>query len=449
MTIETLQTQISGKIILPNDPDYDEMRQVFLGSVDRRPALIVRVANNQDVLSVIAFARDNQLPLAVRSGGHSSVGYGVVDDGVVIDLRDMHSIEVDDETHTAWAQAGATAAQVTDYLDKHNYVLGFGDTGSVGVGGITVGGGIGYLVRKFGMTIDNLLAAEVATADGQLLSVDENDHPDLFWAIRGGGGNFGVVTRFKFRVQPLTQVYGGMLVLPATTDVITGCINSTLYAPDELSVIFNIMPAPPMPFLAPELHGKLIVMALLMYAGDPADGEKVIAPLRSLATPLADMVRPMRYKEIFFPEDKSYRPLSIAKTMFMKFVDEKVAQTILDQLNNSDAAMRAVQLRILGGAMARVAADATAYAYRTSSILTNVATFYTGPADYAQRETWVHDTARSLDQGEKGAYVNFLGDEGESGVRSAYPDKTWQRLLKIKEQYDPTNLFRLNQNIHK
>ncbi len=437
-----------GKIISPGDADYDEARQVFAGGIDRKPAMIIRAANDQDVLKVIAFAQENNLPLAVRSGGHSSAGHSTVDDGVVLDLRDMHSIEVDEHTRTAWVQAGATASQVTDYLDSYNLVLGFGDTGSVGVGGITLGGGIGYLVRKFGMTIDNLLAAEIATADGQLLTVDEQQHPDLFWAIRGGGGNFGVVTKFKFRVHPLAQVYGGMLMLPATPAVIAGCINSTLHAPEELSVIFNVMPAPPMPFLAPELHGKLAVMALMMYAGDPIDGEKVIAPIRALATPLADMVRPMRYKEIFFPEDKSYHPLAIAKTMFMKSVDENMAQTILDQLNNSDAAMRAVQLRILGGAMATVAADATAYAYRTSPILTNIATFYTGSADYEQRKTWVRETARMLDQGEKGAYVNFLADEGEAGVRSAYPDKTWQRLLKIKKQYDPTNVFRLNQNIH-
>jgi FAD/FMN-containing dehydrogenase len=447
MTIENLKSQISGKVILPSDANYDEMRQVFMGSIDRKPAVIVCVANEKDVVTVIEYAKENNLPLAVRSGGHSNAGHCTVDDGVVLDLRDMNAIEVDAQTQTAWVQSGATAEQVTKHLDAQNFVVGFGDTGSVGVGGITTGGGIGYLVRKFGMTIDNVLAAEIVTAEGKMLTVDDHNHPDLFWAIRGGGGNFGVVTRFKYRLHPLTQVYGGVMILPATPAVIAGCIQMAFKASEEFSAIFNIMPAPPMPFLPPELHGKPAVMALMMYAGDPAAGEKEIAALRSLAKPLADMVRPMRYREIFFPEDKSYRPLALSKNMFMKSVDENLAQTILDQLNKSDAAMRAVQLRVLGGAMAKVPADATAYAHRTTPIMTNVATFYTGPDDYKKREDWLHEMVNLLDQGEHGTYVGFLGDDGEAGVHLAYPDKTLQRLREIKKQYDPTNFFHLNQNI--
>lgn len=447
MTFDTLQSQLTGKIILPSDPQYDQLRQVVPGGIDRKPAVIVRVANTQDVSTVVNFARTSGLPLAIRSGGHSSVGYGVVDDGIVLDLRDLKTITVDPPNHTVWVESGATAAQVTNELDTFDQVLGFGDTGSVGVGGITLGGGIGFLVRQYGLTIDNLLAAEIVTADGQILQVDHTHHPDLFWAIRGGGGNFGVVTRFQFKTYPLAQVYGGMMVLPATPAVIAGGVQAALTAPPELSAIFNVMPAPPMPFLPSEIHGQLIVMALLMYAGDPVAGKGVVDTFRSLATPLADMVRPMRYKEIFFPEDPSYHPLAAARTMFMKSVDEKLAQEMLEQLNHSDAPMRVVQLRALGGVMAKVSPEATAYAHRLAPLLTNVAAFYSGPADHQQKVEWVNQTVRILDQGEPGAYVNFLGDEGEQGVHSAYPEKTWERLVAVKQQYDPLNLFKLNQNI--
>lgn len=447
MNTDSLKSLIQGAVILPGDSQYDEMRQTFLGGIDKKPAVIVLVATSQDVSQVILFAQENNLPLAVRSGGHSSVGHCCVDDGVVIDLRNMNKVEIDELKQTAWVQAGATASQVTEQLDTKGFVLGFGDTGSVGVGGITVGGGIGFLVRKFGLTIDNLLAAEVVTADGNIVNTSEKENPDLFWAIRGGGGNFGIVTKFNFKLHSLPQAYGGMMMLPATPQVIAGCMNLALQAPHELSAIFNVMPAPPMPFLPAEQHGKMAVMALMMFAGDPAEGEKVMAPFRALATPLADMVKPMRYKEIFFPEDKSYHPLAISQTMFMHAVDETIAQTILDQLNKSDAAMRAVQLRPLGGAAAQIAVDATAYAHRSAQLMVNIATFYTGQEDRQKRADWVKDTAQALDQGEDGAYVNFLGDDGEERLHSAYPGKTWDRLLEIKKKYDPKNVFRLNQNI--
>jgi FAD/FMN-containing dehydrogenase len=235
--------------------------------------------------------------------------------------------------------------------------------------------------------------------------------------------------------------------LPATASVIAGCLKEAISAPNELSAIFNVMPAPPMPFLASEYHGKLIVMALMMYAADPKNGERVIQAFRQLAPPVADMVRPIRYREIFFPEDESYHPLAISKTMFMNNVDENTAQIVLDQLNSSDASMRVVQMRALGGAMGEVASDATAFAHRKSPILANVAAFYTGPTDYEKRKTWVDETVEKIHQGDSGAYVGFLGDEGERRVRAAYPGATWDKLQKIKTQYDPTNLFRLNQNI--
>lgn len=447
LSIPNLRTRVSGRVIGPDDADFDEARRVFIGGIDRRPAVIVRVADATDVATVIGVARDTGLELAVRSGGHSSIGHGVSEGGIVLDLADMKAIDIDLEARTAWAEAGLTAAEYSAAAWEHGLATGFGDTGSVGIGGITVGGGVGYLARKHGLTIDALIAADVVTADGELVRVDADHHPDLFWAIRGGGGNFGVVTRFQFRLHDVPSFVGGMLILPASPEVIAGFIAAAEAAPEELSTIANVMPCPPMPFVAEEHHGKLVVFALMACAGDPAASERALAPFRGLATPLADMLKPMPYPEIYGPEDDDYHPLAITRTMFVERIDIPVAATIVEHLEASDAAMRVAQLRVLGGAMARVPADATAFAHRDSRIMVNIATFYEGPTDRDRRAAWVGAFAAALRQDDHGAYVNFLADEGEERIRAAYPGATWDRLTEIKGRYDPANLFRLNQNI--
>lgn len=441
-----LPTDIAGRIMRPEDDDYDATRQILSGAYDRRPAAIVRAVNADDVARVIRFARETGTELAVRAGGHSNAGHSSTEGGIVLDLRDMDALEIDPDSRTAWAEGGLTAGKVTSALAEHGFAIPFGDTGSVGIGGLTLGGGVGYLVRRYGMTIDNLLAAEVVTADGELLRVDADQHPDLFWAIRGGGGNFGVVTRFQYRLQPLDGIVGGMLVLPATPETIAGFIAAAEAAPEELSTIANVMSAPPMPFLPEEAHGTLVILAMLAFSGDAADGERALAPFRALAEPLADMLRPMSYPEMFPPEDPDYHPTAAATTMFLDHVGRDVAETILRHLEASDATMRVAQLRVLGGAMSRVPADATAFAHRSSRIMVNLAAFY-GADDREQREAWVAGFARALDQGDAGAYVNFLVDEGPDRVRAAYPGATWDRLAEVKATYDPTNLFRLNQNV--
>jgi FAD/FMN-containing dehydrogenase len=371
----------------------------------------------------------------------------VVDDGIVLDLSDLRALDIDPVGRVAWVQPGLTAGEYTLAAAEHGLATGFGDTGSVGIGGITLGGGVGFLSRKHGLTIDSLLAAEMVTADGQLLHVDAERHPDLFWAIRGGGGNFGVATRFLFQLHPVDMVVGGMLILPATPDVIASFVAEADAAPNELSTIANIMAAPPMPFLPPEVHGQLIVMGLMVYAGDIEAGEQAVAPFRALAEPLADMVRPMHYPEVFMPEEEGYHPTAAARTLFVDKIDRGDAGTMIEYLRASDASMRVVQVRVLGGAVSRVRPDATAYAHRDAPIMLNVAAFYEGPDDRPRREAWVADFAAALDQGDDRAYVNFLGDEGPQRVRAAYPGETWDRLAAIKARYDPTNLFRVNQNI--
>jgi FAD/FMN-containing dehydrogenase len=447
LSLPELRTSVHGRVIAPDDEGYDEARAVFIGGVDRRPAVIVRVADATDVATVIALARETGLELAVRSGGHSSVGHGVSEGGIVIDLSDMKAFDVDVATRTAWAETGLTAAEYSAAAWVHGLATGFGDTGSVGIGGITLGGGVGYLVRKYGLTIDDLLAADIVTADGELLRVDADHHPDLFWAIRGGGGNFGVVTRFQYRLHEVPSFVGGLLVLPATAEVVAGFIAAAEAASDELSAIANVMPCPPMPFVPEADHGKLVILALMGYAGDAEAGERALAPFRALGKPIADMLNQMPYPQIYPPEDDSYHPLAISKTMFVDRIDLPVAETIMEHLEASDAAMRVAQLRVLGGAVARVPSDATAFAHRASRIMVNVATFYEGADDKDRRAAWVDGLVAALQQDDRGAYVNFLGDEGEERIRAAYPGATWDRLAAVKARYDPANLFRLNQNI--
>jgi FAD/FMN-containing dehydrogenase len=445
--VRRLRAAVDGRIITPGNGGYDQARAIFYGGFDQRPAVIVRPTDASDVSQVISIAREHGLELAVRSGGHSLAGHSTTDGGIVLDLGDMKALEIDPTQRTAWAQTGLTAGAYTSAANAYGLATGFGDTASVGIGGITLGGGIGYLVRKHGLTIDDLLAAEVVTADGHLLRVDADNHPELFWAIRGGGGNFGVATRFQYRLHPVDTILGGLLVLPATPEVIAGFLALADAAPEELSTIANVMPAPPLPFLPADHHGKLVMMATVAYAGDLEAGERVVAPLRALATPLADLVKPMPYPQIYPPEEEGYQPTAVGHNMFTDTIDERVAGTILEYLQVSTAPLSVAQLRVLGGAMARVPAQATAFAHRTSRHMVHVAAVYQHPEDAAEHRAWVDRFAAALQHGQARAYVNFVGDEGQARVHDAYPSPTWERLAAIKARYDPTNLFHHNQNI--
>ncbi|PZF81598.1 FAD-binding oxidoreductase [Jiangella anatolica] len=451
LDVSALRTRFRGQVVAPGDAGYDAARRLFYGGLDPRPAVVIRPADAAEVAGVVTLARETGLELSVRCGGHSLVGHSVVDSGIVIDLAGLRAIAVDVEERTVWAQAGLTAGDVTNTVSEHGLAIGFGDTGTVGIGGITTGGGVGFLSRKYGMTIDNVLAAEVVTADGQILQVDAENHPDLFWAIRGGGGNFGVVTRFKYRLHQVPGVVGGMLMLPATPDVVHGFLREAAAAPDELSVIVNVMTAPPMPFIPADLHGQLVALGLVCYAGPADEGEKVLAPIRALAEPLADFVRPITYAEMFPAEEGGgggeFHPTATARTLFADELSLDTVTRVLNQLETAPAPMRVTQFRPLGGAIARIADDATAYAHRGRPFMVNVAAFLDGPDTRPEREQWVLETAAIAENGDPGAYVNFLGEDGARRAREAYPGATWERLTQVKRQYDPENLFRHNVNI--
>ncbi|GAA0949549.1 FAD-binding oxidoreductase [Nonomuraea longicatena] len=445
--VNQLVSEFGEQVITPDDPRYESARTVYQGVIDRRPAAIVRARDAEQVARIVTIAREHDVDLAVRGGGHSSAGHGVCDGGLVLDLADLNKIDIDVAGRTAWAGGGTSAGDYTTAAGEHGLVTGFGDTGTVGIGGITLGGGIGFLVRKYGLSIDDLLAAEVVTADGAILHTDADTHPDLFWAIRGGGGNFGVVTRLKFRLHELPSIVGGMLMLPATAETIQGFAEAAEAAPPELSAIANVMAAPPMPFLPEDQHGKLVILAMMCYAGGPEDGERALAPFRALATPLADMLQTMPYSGMYPPEEDDFRPVAAARTMFVDRIDRAAAELIVERLGSAPAPMVATQFRVLGGAMAEVSADATAFAPRTSRIMVNLAAIYENLEERPVHEAWVEDYVAAMRQSDHAAYVNFLGDEGEERIRAAYPNGTYERLAKIKAVYDPTNFFRLNQNI--
>jgi FAD/FMN-containing dehydrogenase len=442
-----LAPDLRGQVLTPDDPAYAEARTVFAAHIDRRPALIARVAGADDIARVIAHARQTGSELAVRGGGHSPAGHGVSDGGIVIDLSALRSFELDAAARTAWAGAGLTAGAFTVAAGEHGLATGFGDTGSVGIGGITLAGGIGFLARKHGLTIDNLLAADIVTADGRPRRVDAQTEPELFWALRGGGGNFGVVTRLQYRLHPLDTVLGGLLVLPATPHVITDLIAAADAAPDELTTIANLMPAPPLPFLPEQVHGSPVVMAKMVYAGDLQAGQRAVAPLRALADPIADLMRPMKYPEIY-PDEQRHRLATVARTTFADSLDPRQAETILARIGESSAIMAACEIRVLGGATARVPTDATAFAHRHRRIMLNLAAIYDpSTAERSEHAAWVRRLFAELDDGHPAAYAGLLADEGQDRVRAAYPGTTWQRLAAIKATHDPDNLFRLNQNI--
>jgi FAD/FMN-containing dehydrogenase len=425
--IEMLGSMLRGSVIAPHHPDYDAVRMVALAQFDRRPAAIVRVANAADIAAALNFAQATDLPVAIRSGGHSTSGFSCADGALVIDVRDLNRIEIDAGARTAWAGAGMTAGEVTHAVEQHGLIVGFGDSATVGIAGLTLGGGIGYLVRKHGLTIDSLLAVEIVTATGDILIADENQHADLFWALRGGGGNFGVVTRFKYRLHPLPSFTGGPLVLPPTPEVVAGFAALADAAPEELSAI-----------------------AMMAYAGDPEAAAKALAPFRALATPLADLIATAPYSSLYMLDPPAeMRPMVAIRSRFTDRFGIEEARALVAAAHSSTAPMSMAQIRVLGGAHAAIPADATAFGHRNSRFMVSFLAMYGGGPDaVAAQERWVSESLASVVPGGAGTYDNFLGaGDGHDGITAAYPTRTLQRLRQVKQIYDPQNLFRLNTNV--
>jgi FAD/FMN-containing dehydrogenase len=439
---------IRGTVILPDDDTYEQAREVHSATIDRWPLAIVQAATTADVARTVRFARDTGLELAVRGGAHSVAGFGTSEGGIVLDLGTMKGLHIDPVRRFAWAQAGLRAGEYTAAAAAHGLATPFGDTGSVGIAGLTLGGGIGWLVRKYGLAIDSLVSVEIVTADGRIVIASASENPDLFWAVRGGGGNFGVVTRFQFRLHPVSTVLGGALFLPPTRSALRGLEAVAAAAPEALSTISMLMPAPPAPFIPESIRGQLTLAVMFVYDGDPESGQKALEPFRALATPLAEMVTPMPYIGIYeMYKAAEQRMPSTHRSLFLDTLDDDAVDTILERMAESSSPLAMTQIRVLGGQMARVPADATAFAHREARVMIVLITPFEDPAEAPLHTAWTHAFYEALRPRATGVYSNFLEAEGVERIREAYPEPTYRRLAEIKRHFDPANLFRLNQNI--
>ncbi len=450
--VRTLEEQVKGEVVRPGDAAYDQARQVWNATVDRHPAFIVRPGDASDVIHAVTFARAHDLSLAVRSGGHSAAGYGTVDGGLVVDLSGLKQLEIDPERRIAAAAPGLTWGEFNAQTHDQGLATPGPDVAAVGLGGHTLGGGVGWLSRKHGMTIDNVIAAEVVTADGQLVTATADENSDLFWALRGGGGNFGIATRFQFQLHPVSTVVGGVLVYPAKREVLRAYVDAASAAPDELTTITFVLQAPPLPFLPAAAHGTPVYMVIACYVGDIDASEQAYAPLRSLGghSPLTDTVDPMPYPALFdlTMMGATRRPQAI-RAGFMHDIDEATIDTILDSVKDASSPFSLVMLRVLGGAISRVPADATAFSHRDKPIYFAIQNAWENEHDPRADDhvAWTEALWRVLAPRTAGAYANFLGDEGAARVRAAYSPANFARLAAVKRRYDPDNVFRLNANI--
>jgi FAD/FMN-containing dehydrogenase len=441
-SIQELREHLRGRVFLPGDEGYDDARKVFNAMIDRRPALIVRCAGVADVIAAVNFAREANMLVSVRGGGHSVAGHAVCDGGVVIDLSAMKSVRVDPRSRTARAEGGSTWSD----FDHATQAFGLATTGgivpSTGIAGLTLGGGIGYLNRKYGLACDNLLSADVVTADGQLLTASATDHEDLFWGLRGGGGNLGVVTSFEFQVHAVGPVLGGELVYPLdqAKEALRFYRDWSSEAPDEVRADATLVSTPDGPGLAVEV----------CYCGSVDEGETVLQPLRRFGSPAVDTIAPVPYEtvqnlltEVFQPGLRHYWKSSF----FRDFSDEAI-EAIVDFFASAvPPPFAAIAIEHLGGAIRRVGERDTAFSHRHAKHSFLVVRVWQDPAESDENMAWGRACYRAAEPFlENGVYVNYLGDEGEVRVRAAY-GANYERLVGVKARYDPANLFRLNQNV--
>ncbi len=452
--VEQLAADFLGDLIQPGDTSYDDTRKIWNGHVDRRPALIARCQGVADVLAAVRFAREQDLPASVRGGGHAVAGYAVIDDGLLIDLSAMTGSRLDPLAQTIRVEGGCLNA----HLDRETQAFGLATTGGIvshtGVAGLTLGGGIGHLMRKYGLAIDNLASCDVVTADGELLVASETENAELFWALRGGGGNFGIVTNFEFQLHPLgPAVLAGLLLWPMdqAPEVLRFLREYAPAAPDEVGIMGNLRLAPPLPVVPEELHGKPVVGLILTYAGPVEEGETVLRPVREFLRPAVDAVIPKPYvahQKMFdpaLPHGRHY----YWKSHKLAALSDEVIDIIVDQSSQITSPLSTVPIFTLGGAVSRVAAEATAFPNRDALHDINIVASWLPEhaADTDRHIAWVRDFFDALEPHSRGVYVNFTNEDGAQRVSGAYSAEPWARLTALKAKYDPTNFFRFNANI--
>ncbi|MFJ6797645.1 FAD-binding oxidoreductase [Streptomyces sp. NPDC091268] len=452
-SIDQLRERVRGPVVTPDDGAdvYDEARTVYNAMIDRRPAAVVRCAHAGDVMAAVDFARVNALDLAVRGGGHSVPGFGTCDGGVVADLSAMRGVRVDPASRTARAEGGATWGD----FNAATHAFGLATTGGIisttGVGGLTLGGGIGHLSRGLGLSCDNLLSADVVTADGRLVVASEREHEDLYWALRGGGGNFGTVTSFEFRLGSVKDIYGGPILyeLESAGAVLRAYRDFIADAPEELGAFPAFQIAPPLPFIPEDRHGEPFILIVACWAGPPEEGERALRPLRDVAPVVAEMLGPMPYPALNSAFDGLVPP-GLQHYWKANFVTELTDDAIEAHLLHGPrvpTVNSTVHIYPINGACHRVAPDATAFAYRDASFATVIAGMWPDPADNEANTAWVRDYYEATaPHSEEGGYVNFMASDDQSRIRANYKGN-YDRLVDVKRTYDPDNLFHLNQNI--
>ncbi len=450
--IKEFKSTFKGEVLLSSDTAYESARQIWNAMIDKHPTLIARCTAISDVVQAVNFARDNKLLLAIRGGGHNIAGNAICDNGIVIDLSQMKAASIQPHERLGAIEGGATLADFDAATQAHGLATPLGINSTTGVAGLTLGGGFGWLSRKYGMTVDNLQSAEVVTAAGEVMHASSTEHPDLFWALRGGGGNFGIVTRFEFRLHPVgPNLLSGLIVYPFSDakSVLQKYRKFMAEAPDELSVWVVLRKAPPLPFLPANIHGQAVVVLALLYAGDPKQGEALCEPLRKLGTPLGEHVGIQPY----IAWQQAFDPLLTpgARNYWKSHNFSTIADGLFDAVIEYIKTLPSPQCEIffgaIGGATTRRSPDSAAYAHRDAKFVMNVHARWDDPSDDQPCVSWARDFFNaSAPFASGGVYVNFLtADEGDR-VRSAY-GSNYERLTQIKRKYDPNNLFHVNQNI--
>ena len=449
--LESFRARFTGITLAPGDDGYDEARALWNGSFDKRPAIIARCRATEDVVSIIGFARESGLPLAVRSGGHSLAGLSSCDDGIMLDLSLMRDVVVDADTRTARVQAGATWADFDTATQAHGLASTGGLISHTGVAGLTLGGGIGWLMRAYGLAADNLTAAELVTADGTVVRASSSEQPELLWGLRGGGGNFGVVTSFEFHLHRVGPVVGGLMGFPLERgrEVLQHYSSWAAECFDEFTTIAAVITAPPAPFVPPELVGQKIVGIAGCWCGEPDAGQAALGPLRELR-PAFDAFGPMPYTILqgMLDEGAPRGIRSYTRSGYAENLGDGMIDVMIEHGARMPSPFSQFHLHHLGGAVARVGEDDTAFGHRRAAYAYNVNSLWMDPSEDDKHEAANREFATAIAPfSTGGVYVNFLGNEGDARIRAAYGDVKFDRLAKLKRRFDPENLFRLNQNI--
>lgn len=450
-TVSELRDQVRGDVVVPGDADYEDARLVHNGMIDKRPAVVVRVANAGDVVTTVRYARDNGLDLSIRGGGHSGPGFGTNDGGVVIDFSRMRGVRVDPNARRARAEGGATWADFNAATNAFGLATTGGIISTTGIAGLTLGGGIGYLTRGHGLSLDNLVSADVVTADGQLLVASENENADLFWAIRGGGGNFGVCTSLEYKLHPLQNVYWGPMFyeIEETENILRFYRDYIKDAPEAMGAFPAFQIAPPLPFIPEDRHGDMFVAIVACWSGDPEEGERQFKAFHDVAEVKAEMVGPVPYPAINAAFDDLF-PKGIREYWKGNFVKELTDEAIAAHVKhgpNAPTVSSTMHLYPINGACHRVDADATAFGHRDANFSMVIIAASGDPSEDEANTKWVRDYSNAIaPHSEVGGYVNFMDEDDDERVRANYGGN-FDRLVDIKRKYDPDNLFRVNQNI--